>query len=454
MRDIVLTLILCGSLPLILLRPFYGLLVWCWVSYMLPHRLTYGFAYSQPWAMLIGLTFLISYVLSKEPKKLPMAASSVLLIVLVLWIVVTHAVHPGGAEEWAQLDKVLKIQLITFVVMMIVNTRERLVQTLWVVALSIAFYGVKGGVFTLTGGGQNLVWGPSGGFYEGNNELALTLLMTIPLLRFLQLQLTPGWPRLVMTGVMVLCAASVFGSFSRGALIAAAAMGLFFWLKSRQKLMLGMVLICVSVIGFAFMPQQWHDRMMTIFDNPTEKDSSAKGRVNAWTFAYLVAKKEPFGAGFGAYSPENFYKYDPHDIARFDPAAFHDAHSIYFEMLGEHGFIGLALFLALGAATWFAAGRAQRLARRRQDLAWVQDLAPMLQVSLVAYASGGLFLGMAYFDLYYHLVASIVALNAIVAAELKKAPVAPLPWERQALASPGEPRRFAGMPGLNEPVRR
>lgn len=454
MRDILLTLIIAGSLPVMFVRPFFGLLMWCWVSYMLPHRLTYGFAQDKPWAMIVGLTFLISYLLSKEPKKLPITAVSVSLIVFVLWMNITHFAHPGGTFEFGQYSKVMKIQLITFVVMAIITSRDRLVAMLWVVVGSIAFYGVKGGIFTVLGGGQYTVWGPSGGFFEGNNELALTLLMIIPLMRFLQMQLKVGsWQRHAMTGAMLLCMAAVLGSFSRGALLAAMSMGAFLWLKSRQKLAQGIVVVCVAVIGFTFMPERWHERMMTITDNPTEKDASARGRINAWTFAYLIAKEEPLGGGFGAYSTTNFLKYDPHDIALFDPTDFHDAHSIFFKILAEHGFIGLALFLLVGVCTWFSASRSMRLARRREDLRWVQDFGSMLQVSLVAYVSGGLFLGLAYFDLYYHLVAMVVALGAIVDAELKKAPVTRLPWETTPVVEEGTPR-FATMPGVNLPVRR
>lgn len=450
MRDIVIALTIAGTLPFILYRPFFGLLVWCWISYMLPHKLGYGFAVNQPWAMLVGVTFLAAFLISQEPKRVPWTALTGTLAVFVIWLVLTHFVHPDTPEAWMEFNKFWKIQLITFVIMMIVNSRERLNAMLWVVALSIGFYGVKGGIFTIAGGGENMVWGPRSGFYEGNNELALTLLMTIPLMRYLQLQLPQAWQRNLMSGVMLACAASVFGSFSRGALIAAAAMGLFLWLKSRKKLVLGVVLVCVAVLGATLMPQRWQDRMMTLTDNPTERDASARGRVNAWWLAYFVANREVFGAGFDTFSPENFYKYDTGDRERFDPQDFHDVHSIYFQMLGEHGYVGLALFLLLGVLGWRACARAMRLARRRDELRWVRDLGGMLQVSLVAYATGGLFLGMGYFDLYYHIVATIVVLNAIVDAELAKTAAPALPWEQAPAPAAARPR-FAAMPGIRLP---
>ena len=74
----------------------------------------------------------------------------------------------------------------------------------------------------------------------------------------------------------------------------------------------------------------------------------------------------------------------------------------------------------------------------------------MLQVSFIAYAVGGLFLGMGYFDLYYHLIATVVAMGVIVKAELAKTPGASLPWEKKGPDTPAEAAkpRFAPMPGF------
>lgn len=456
MRDILLALIIGGCLPVILFRPFFGLLVWCWISYMAPHRLTYGFMHDLPIAMVVGGAFLASFLFSKESKRLPINAVVIALMCLIAWFLIGQLFSPplkpdgDGAYE---LSRMLKVQTITFITMMMLNTRERINQMLAVMVGSITFYGIKGGLFTILTGGSYLVWGPPGASFEGNTELALVLVMMIPLMRYFQTRMKAQWQRHLMTGAMLLCAASVLGSFSRGALLAISAMGLFMWLKSRQKIMLGVILICVGSVGFTFMPERWHERMATIFDDPEDKDASAKGRVNAWWFAYFVAKEEVFGGGFDTYTQANFYKYDPHD-GNFDPENFHDAHSIYFQMLGEHGFFGLFLFLNLGALSLLAAGRAARRARQRPELFWARDLGTMLQVSLVGYASGGAFLGLGYFDVYYHLIAAIVALNVVVERELKQLNAASAPRLSGEPEASVERPRFAGMPGLNVPARR
>jgi probable O-glycosylation ligase (exosortase A-associated) len=138
------------------------------------------------------------------------------------------------------------------------------------------------------------------------------------------------------------------------------------------------------------------------------------GRINAWRFAFNLASDHPIvGGGFQTFTPELFLVYAP------NPTKFHDAHSIFFEVLAEQGYVGLLLFLIMGLLTVLMAGRTIRLARGREDLQWASLLAGMLQVSLVGYVVGGTFLGLAYFDLPYSLLALVVATHGVVVRELR-----------------------------------
>jgi probable O-glycosylation ligase (exosortase A-associated) len=160
-------------------------------------------------------------------------------------------------------------------------------------------------------------------------------------------------------------------------------------------------------LAIMFMPEHWTSRMHTI--QTYEEDASAMGRINAWWFAFNLAKDRPIvGGGFETFRGWIFARWAP------DPGNYHDAHSIYFEVLGEHGFVGLALFLALGLMSLRLAGQVARLARKDTALQWMTDLASLLQVSLIGYATAGLFLGLAYFDFYYALVAAVVGCKVVL----------------------------------------
>lgn len=401
MRDLFVSCVIFGSLPLILKRPWTGILLWCWLSYMNPHRLAWGFAYNFPFAMLVAIGTLVGMFFNKEAKVIPWTRETKVLTAFLMWMLVTtaFALAPNAAIE--QLDKVLKIQLMTFVTLILINSRERVHAMIWAIALSLGFFGIKGGIFTILHGGVYRVQGPTGTFIGGNNELALALVMVIPLIRYLQLHTERKWLRLGLGGAMMLSAISAIGSQSRGALLALSVMGFFFWLKSRNKFITA-ILVAITVSAIVpLMPAEYYERMNTI--KTYDQDESALGRINAWWFAFNVAKDRPLvGGGFETFQPGLFEIYAP------QPLNFHDVHSIYFEVLGEQGFVGLALFLILGFMTWFSASRVRKKAKGDSSSLWQADLMSMVQVSLIGYAVGGAFLGLAYFDLYYHLVAVVV----------------------------------------------
>jgi probable O-glycosylation ligase (exosortase A-associated) len=406
MRDVVVTLVIFGTLPFILWRPHIGVLVWTWIGFMNPHRLCWGFAHDMPFAMIVALATLAGLLMSREPKKLPWTRESIVLLVFIAWMLVTTIQSMYPELAWPYFNQVWKIQFMVFVTMMLMQSKERLDQLLWVIAMSLAFYGIKGGIFTIIHGGVYHVHGPEGSFIGGDNEMGLALIMTIPLLRYLQLTTRSMWLRGFLTAAMLLCAISTVGSQSRGALLGLVAMGTFLWLKSRNKVFTALLGAVAIGLVLLVMPQQWYDRMATV--KTYETDASTMGRINAWKMALNMAKDRPLGGGFDAFHEYSFTLYAP------DPDNVHASHSIYFEVLGEQGFVGFVLFLMLGLMTWRSASWVIGRTRRDREKRWAADLAAMVQVSLVGYASAGAFLGLAYFDYYYTLVAVVVICKTVV----------------------------------------
>ncbi len=406
MRDIAIALIVFGAIPWALTRPYIGVYLWSWISYMNPHKLAYGFAVTFPWAYVIALVTFVSLILSKERKRLPITAETVILVWFLIWMTVTTSFAFHQEEAWAQWDKVMKIQLFTLLTLVAVNTRERVIWLVWVIVGSLGFYGLKGGLFTLTGGGDSRVWGPVGSFIAGNNELGLAMIVTMPLMWYLRSHTENKWVRHGLMVLMVATLLATLGTHSRGALVGLAAMGSVLWWKSRQKIAMLMLIVMAVLVAVPFMPDEWHERMSTI--QTYEEDASAMGRINAWQMAINMASDRLTGGGFEPISRAVYMRYAP------DPNYVVDFHSIYFEVLGEHGFIGLILFLSLFTVTWFRCGSIIRAARRDDSLKWAGDLAAMLQVSVVGYATAGAFLGMAYFDLPYHIMAIAVIMSTLI----------------------------------------
>lgn len=400
---------------MVLRRPQIGIYLWCWISYMNPHRLAYGFAMTFPWAYTIAIATLLGTFFTKEPKRILWTRETILVVVLLLWMLITSYFAFFPVLAWEDWIKVFKIQLMTFITIMIITSKERLNGVIWMIAVSLGFYGIKGGIFTILHGGVYRVQGPEGTFIAGNNEMALALVMTVPLIGYLRLHEKRLWLKTGLTGAMLLTALAAIGSQSRGALVGMVAMALFLWLKSRNKLMTGL-LIALSVGTVAsIMPQSWYDRMNTTKTYQT--DQSAMGRINAWHTAFNVAKARITGGGFEMFQPAVFDQYAP------DPNDVHDVHSVYFEVMGEQGFIGFGIYMAIMAFTWMKGSSIIRRTKRHPEMKWALDLAAMTQVSIIGFASCGAFLGLSKFDLYWHLVAIMVILDHLVKQQLAEGPV-------------------------------
>tara|TARA_R110002072_G_scaffold84388_26_gene191501 strand:+ start:1548 stop:2876 length:1329 start_codon:yes stop_codon:yes gene_type:complete len=403
MRDIIITVMVFGMLPFILRYPWYGVLAWSWLSYMNPHRLAWGFAYNMPFAQIVAIVLLISLVISREKKSLPANPLVVVWVIFLIWLMIctVFAVYPELAVE--QLIKVLKIQLITFVTLMLMRDFQRVNQLIWVIVFSIGFYSVKGGIFTFMTGGGYHVFGPSGSDIQENNALAVAILMIVPLMLYLNRFPPRPWVKKIMPFCIFFSLASVIGSQSRGAVLAILAVGGYYWWKSSSKLMTATVFVFLTMLALMFMPQSWHDRVDSISEY--QEDSSSMERIRAWQYSIAIASDRVTGGGFSSWSLQNYYQYGIEADKAFV------AHSIYFSVLNDGGWPGLILFLIILFLMWRQLSAVIKLTKDDPDRAQYNFLAKMLQISLVAFLAGGAFLSLSYFDLAWHFMAITITLN-------------------------------------------
>jgi probable O-glycosylation ligase (exosortase A-associated) len=410
-RDLFIVLVVLGSVPITLIKPFFGVLVWNWLGLMNPHMLAYTFAANQPFAQVVGASILVGISFNaKEPKFPPLCGVSVALLAFWVWISFTTPFALNLAYSTERYILISKMLLLVFITMALLTTRVRFFSLVWIMVLSIGFYGVKGGIFTLSSGGGERVWGPSGTFIGGNNEIGLALNMTLPLIRYLQLQTQDKWVRLGLWGAMGLTVMSILGTQSRGALLGLLVTGVWLILKTRNRGPLLALVVLASVPVMTFMPETWHSRMETIKDY--EQDASAVGRINAWWSAWYLAQDRIVGGGMGALTTSSIMRaYAP------NPNDYHDAHSIYFQVLADHGFIGLGLYLTVLVTSVVTLRSIRLRTRGKPGLAWMSDLAAMINVSLVAFSVSGAFLGLAYFDLMLTQLALVVGVDTLLRRE-------------------------------------
>lgn len=398
--------------PKILAHPYIGVLAWTVFGVLNPHRLTWGTTYEFQFSLVIAILTAIGLVVTKDQRQIKGGGAAVVFIVFITWISFTEILPVFNPEEaFAYWLNVIKVFVMTGVMLLVLNTRRHVELLVWVIVVSLGFYGVKGGVFTVLTGGQFMVNGPDGTVMEGNNALAVGLAMVIPLMVHLMNQYRAKWLRLALAGAAVLCAISILGSYSRGALLAVLAMGGLLWIRSNHKMVVMVPVLLFLLIAIPAMPDRWQVRMGTM--QTYEEEGSAMGRIIAWETAYNIAKdKFPIGGGFEWQSVETSAKYSP------EPTVQLVAHSIYFQVIGSQGFIGLAIFLLFWALVWWQCAWIRRNCRDHPDLQWAFSLASMAQVGLVGYAVGGAFLDLAFWDVPYYLFAAIASAQYVVKQQL------------------------------------
>ncbi len=410
MRDLLIALLLLAGLVATLRQPWMGAILWIVVSVLNPHLLGFSMA-TKPVAAAVAGTTILAALIRRADFSIPWRAPLVWFALFTLWMCITYLASGALNENYEMFNKVMKINFMLFVVYGLITTRRQVDYVIWAIAISLCYYGVKGGVFTILTAGAHRVWGPEGTFIGGNNEIALALIICIPLLWYLRFKLENRWLRLGMLAAMPLCGTAALGSHSRGALLALVTMTLFFWIRNRHKGRIGLIILLLAPILLGLMSQGWEERMATI--QTYEEDQSAMGRINAWWMAYNLAKANFFGGSFETATQAFFLLYAP------DPYVIQGPHSIYFQVLGQHGFVGLFIYLAMWLSTWMACNRIRTQTKNKAEKQDAHLLASMIQVSLLGFAVGGAFLGLAYFDVPYFLMAVVLRLLWLEETEAK-----------------------------------
>lgn len=395
MRDLALLVVIGWCFLQAFKRPWVGILCWTWLSIMNPHQLSWSLR-TMPFAAAIGGATLLGLFITKDRRDYSMTRENTTLLLFMIWMCITLPFSMIFDESFELWKRVMKIDLMLLVAIVLLHSKRHTMLLVWVLVISIGFFGVKGGAFTVATGGSYKVWGPENTYIEGNNEIALAVVIVIPLMRFLQLQMQAKWAKTTMMVCMVLMAMSALGSHSRGALLGIGAMALVLWWRGKNKVGSAIIMVVVGAALLSMMPAEWWERMNTI--KSYDQDQSALGRINAWWMAWNLAKSNFFGGGFYIWTGRIFEIYAP------DPTDPHAAHSIYFMVLGEQGIIGLILFLTLFTMVWFTAGTLRVKGQAQPQTQWLSDLGSMLQVSLAGYAVGGAFLSLSYWDLPYNLM--------------------------------------------------
>ncbi len=413
LRGIVLIAFFSLSLPVCLFRPFYGIMLWIVVAFLNPQSYTWGAFDAFPWASAVAIPTILGMLVFDN--KFVRLASRLFGMLVVLWvwftittIISTHTPELAhhASETFYKWKFVSKILVMTTCTILIVSSFERLRYLVLTIAGCFGAYVLKSFPFIIATGGAFRLFGPERSMVADNNDFGLALNMTLPLFFFLVFTERNKWSKRFAAFLFIITIPAIFFTYSRGAMVGLAALLLAILLNSRRRFALLPIIVLAAVIAVFFAPQEWQDRM-----NPGRQDAldpSALARLHAWEYARnLVADYPIVGGGFDTFTWQLYERYAPPELDYvFGP------HSVYFQVLAEHGYVGLFLYLVLVLSCFVATWRLRRAARSRGDDE-VEHYAQMFQFSLVGFLTSGIFLGRAYFDYYFTIVACIIILDRV-----------------------------------------
>lgn len=404
--------------PVCFFRPFFGIALWVILDIVNPQWYTWGTAIDLPWAMLVAIPTLAGFfVFDRGWERL---RSREVLIIVFLWICFTATslistntplFEHHAAATWYRWRFVSKILLMAVVMVAVVHDFRRLRLLVLVIAGCFGLFVLKALPFMILTGGAFRLYGPPNSMIADNNDFGLALNMTMPVFFFLAKSEENKWLKRLFGFLFLITIPAIFFTWSRGAVLGLAVVSTLMLLQVKKRLALMPAIILGITVALLFAPQAWKTRMDP--DRPGALDASAESRLNAWTFCWRLALDHPLaGGGFDTFTQPLFDMYAP------NPMDVHGPHSVYFGVLAEHGFPGLFLYLSLVASCFLTTSRVIRKARFEGDQLIIY-YANMLRLSLVGFLASGAFLGRAYFDYFFTMVACIAVLHRIYLVERK-----------------------------------
>lgn len=420
MRDLVMLGFVLAVLPFALRSSYVAYLLWGWSGLIGIINYLYGFmggvAYAQGFAIIALITLLVNK--DKELIAFKNNATSSLLLLFALQAIVTMAFAYDGLERNTEAGiNILKIILFCILMPLLVTSRFRLHAFIIMMALGLGFHGMLDGLKFLASGGGHISRGISK--FGDNNHTAVALATIIPILLYASKYSVNKWVKFGFAGVMVLTVLAIIATRSRGGFATLLVVAIvMMWHTKRKVAGVALLSICTA-IALYFAPAEWTERMDTI--QTANLDDSFMTRVAAWKKSTAIAVAHPLeGGGFYAVqAPVLGDKYqDAQGLLGFisTPNPYnYAAHSIYFQVMGDTGFIGFFIYIALFANAFRLRRNIHKFNKiNGNKYQWAVDLSSTINYSMIAFLVGGSLVSVAYFDIPFILITILQSLWLIV----------------------------------------
>jgi probable O-glycosylation ligase (exosortase A-associated) len=421
MQSLFLTAVFSSLMFMGFTAAFAAALGFVWVDIVKPQQLAYSIVNDLPLSLVAALTTLFLFA-AKDKKFAPkFGAILVLIALLTVWITFTASLSDFPTRAWAKWDWASKVLIFAILIPYIFRSRVQIEAFILVLVFAASTIFFSAGIKTLLGSGGYGVLAIMGSGNTGlaeSSTLALVCVMLIPLVVFVMRHslLLPKSKLMtgLFVGIIITALAAVIGTSARTGVIAVVVLCVLSILKSKKKLwwFAGIGIAALVVMNLDLSSTRWGARMSTI--ESYNADSSALGRLKVWEWTLNFVGSHPLGGGFDAYMYNRIAAVSSDGIVQYLPEwqvggkAFH---SIYFEVLGEQGIFGFALYFSIILLTLLTLRRIKKTWRNHAGMAWVVALSDALTAAILVFLAGGAFVGIAYQPYIFYMVSLTVAID-------------------------------------------
>ncbi|MBL8706482.1 MAG: putative O-glycosylation ligase, exosortase A system-associated [Rhodospirillales bacterium] len=396
----------CAFLPV-------GILAWTWLTLQNPHQVI---GVDLPLNLAIVIACVIGLITNRKRATVWADGTVILMMLLLLHSGLTTMLALSPDYSYPYFDRMWKTMALAGFIVLFMQNRTRLQALVWVIVASIGMLALKGSAFSILTAGQFRVWGPIGSQIHDNNHFAGAICMTIPLCFYLVATTKNAMVKLALRCLGWSLPLAALFTYSRGGLLTLLAVAGCYFLQTKRKLPMVIAAVAVFLVLLPMMPSHWLDRMNSISEtigDSSKADESVQGRFNAWYVYSRVAMDRPLiGGGFRAPELQGVWNtYLNTDNAKA-------AHNNIFQVLGEHGFLGLGLYFLIILLAFKNVAAIIVRTRHIPELGWSRSLAIACGISLFAYMVAGLTVSIPYYDLFIVLVVFIASLRRLVVQQI------------------------------------
>jgi len=397
-------------------RPYVALAGVIWVDLYQPQALSQSFLAGQPLSMLMTAFFALSLVVGLSKTYRP--ASWLYIVILPLfmgWITLTTYNAEFQRAAWPKYDTAVKIILFSYFIPYVLRSRRQLELFLWILVGSMGYFIMTAGMKSfLSGGGYglDLVSDTGNSLWAEGSTLATQAIALLPMFfyvgRHSLLASQYRFFKAILIGLAFASLMVLVGTEARTGIIALGVLVMLALAYSQSKLKAAVVIAVLPMVVYPFVTDRWLARMNTMSN--TKQESSAQGRVVVWRWTIDYVSERPLmGGGFNSYLANAgklaaYRREGEVEISQPQGKAFHN---ILVEVLGEHGYVGLLMYLIIIAHTLWISHRAYKTAS--ED--WLRRLGLCVFMSTAVYCVGGMFIGVAFYPWLYYMYGFAVAIK-------------------------------------------